>query len=303
MAAENIYYLPHSKIDKRQWDKCVDASGNGLIYAYSFYLDAMADHWDAIVLNDYEAVMPLPWRKKYGIYYLYQPFLIAQLGLFGNGLNAWLLERFFKAIPTKFKLWEFPLNQKNLFDVQGFNLYQRTNFVLDLNRNYDALYNAYRENSKRNIRKAIGYGCSVQKGIAIDEIIELNKLQSAQATDEKDYQRFQKLFYQLREKGKAATYGVYHNDQLIASCCFLFSHHRAYYIFVGNHPNGRTLGASHLLVDAFIKDHANQNLLLDFEGSDVRNLAFFYSSFGAADEKYAAIKYNNLPWYVKWFKR
>jgi hypothetical protein len=72
---------------------------------------------------------------------------------------------------------------------------------------------------------------------------------------------------------------------------------------VGNHPNGRTLGASHALIDAFIEDHAAQDLLLDFEGSDIRNLAFFYSSFGAVEEKYAAIKLNRLPWWMKWMKR
>jgi hypothetical protein len=72
---------------------------------------------------------------------------------------------------------------------------------------------------------------------------------------------------------------------------------------VGNHPNGRTVGASHALIDAFIKDHAGRNLLLDFEGSDIRNLAFFYSSFGATDEKYVAIRVNNLPWYFKWLKK
>ena len=44
---------------------------NGLIYAYSFYLDTMAKHWDAFILNDYEAVMPLTWNKKYGITYYY----------------------------------------------------------------------------------------------------------------------------------------------------------------------------------------------------------------------------------------
>ena len=89
---------------------------------------------------------------------------------------------------------------------------------------------------------------------------------------------------------------------LEASCVFLFSHKRAYYILVGNHPNGRTLGASHALIDAFIKDHAGQDLSLDFEGSDIRNLAFFYSSFGAQEEKYAAIKLNRLPWWMKWLK-
>ena len=54
------------------------------------------------------------------------------------------------------------------------------------------------------------------------------------------------------------------------------------------------IGASHALIDAFIKDHAGQNLILDFEGSDFRNLAFFYSRFGAKVEIYPAIKINTL---------
>ena len=53
----------------------------------------------------------------------------------------------------------------------------------------------------------------------------------------------------------------------------------------------------------FIKDHAGQQRVLDFEGSDVRSLAFFYSSFGAVEEKYAAIKWNRMPWWLRWAKQ
>src|SRR6185369_17066679 len=92
-----------------------------------------------------------------------------------------------------------------------------------------------------------------------------------------DFDRFKKLYEVLYEKQMATTYGIYTSGgQLISSAAFFFSHNRAYYILVGNHPNGKTSGASHALIDNFIKDHAGQNLLLDFEGSEIRNLAFFY---------------------------
>ena len=55
----HIQYFIHPQIDKSKWDDCMDRADNGLIYAYSFYLDQMAKHWDALVFNDYEAVMPL----------------------------------------------------------------------------------------------------------------------------------------------------------------------------------------------------------------------------------------------------
>lgn len=298
------YYLPAYKIDRQKWDRCIDNSMNGRIYAYSFYLDAMSDQWDAIVLNDYEVVMPLPWRKKWGIYYIYQPFLSAQLGVFGNSISSSLLNSFIEAIPGKFKLWEFPLNQQNVFDDVKVPFVLRKNYELSLKKDYDTLFRNYRENSKRNIRKALSYGCEVRQGIVIEDIIALNKAFSpGDSISESDYLCFHTLFSLLNKKGEASTYGIYLKDQLVASCCFLFSHKRAYYLLVGNHPNGRTLGASHLLIDAFIKDLAGQDLILDFEGSDLRNLAFFYSSFGAIAENYPAIYYNGLPWYLRMFKR
>jgi len=70
---DQIKHLQQKEIDKIKWDACISNAANGLIYGYSFYLDTMARHWDALVLNDYEAVMPLTWNKKYGFYYLYQP--------------------------------------------------------------------------------------------------------------------------------------------------------------------------------------------------------------------------------------
>lgn len=297
-----LYYRQRSEIDGSKWDYCINKAVNGLIYAYSFYLDHSADNWDALVLNDYEAVMPLPWRKKFGVYYLYQPYFTAQLGLFGQNTTADLLEQFLSAIPSKFRLWEFSLNQGNLFQLNNNHLFQRVNYVLPLNQSYESLYSNYRENIKRNIKKSIQYGCTIKTDIDVSEIIELTKLQP-NAGPENELRKFEQLYLLLKKQSMAKAYGVFSNkNELLASCVFTFSHNRAYYILVGNHPNGRTLGASHALIDAFIKDHAGQNLLLDFEGSDIRNLAFFYSSFGAAEEKYSAIKLNKLPWYIRWMK-
>ena len=134
-----IQYVSRDRLDTAKWDNCIDTADNGLIYAYSFYLDHMSTQWDALVLNDYEAVMPLTWNKKYGITYLFQPFLAAQLGVFGKNISAELLEAFLKNIPVKFKYWDFYLNHKNVFALKDFRLYQRSNYVLDLKTPYPDL--------------------------------------------------------------------------------------------------------------------------------------------------------------------
>lgn len=302
----NIQYLTRDEIDTNRWNNCIDTAGNGLIYSYHFYLDLMAKQWHGLVLNDYEAVMPLTWNRKYGIAYLYQPFLTAQLGVFGKTISAELLEAFLNAIPSQFRYWDFYLNHSNVFESENFHLYQRANYVLDLNRPYQELHDNYSENIQRNIRKAEQAGCRAGKNFDVEKVIGLALQQMRTYTNESkdNVERFRKLYRFLHYQEKAIAYGTFSaQDKLLASCVFFFSHNRTYYILVGNHPDGRTIGASHALIDAFIKDHAGKNLALDFEGSDIRNLALFYSSFGAVEEKYAGIKVNKLPFYLKWFKK
>ncbi len=303
---QQINYIPQSEIDKTKWDNCIDHSVNGLIYGYSWYLDAMADQWDALVLNDYEAVMPLTWNKKYGIHYLFQPYFCASLGVFSKKeIDKETVEAFLKTIPAKFKYFDIYLNQQNFFSVTDYPLTERINYVLPLEKDYETISLAYRSNLKRNIKKAETSGLLVKEGIELNEIISLAKdtMQRISSITDEQISRFQKVVEEAEKKQKVETLGIYSRaDDLLASAVFLFSHHRWYYILVGNHPNGKTLGASHYLIDCFIKKHAATPTLLDFEGSDIRNLAFFYSSYGATEERYPALRMNRLPKFLKWLK-
>ncbi|HEX7458710.1 MAG TPA: hypothetical protein VF301_09760 [Ginsengibacter sp.] len=301
-----ISYLPQANIDKQKWDYCIDNAGNGLIYAYSFYLDAMSKNWDALILDDYEIVMPLTWNKKYTIHYLYQPFFCAQLGIFGNNISSKIVKVFFENISSKFKYWDFYLNKDNLFSLLSFPMYERSNYVLLLQNTYENLAAKFAQSHVRNIKRALKQENMVKKNIPITDVISLAQVQTKKFSPitEKDYNNFSKLFEILKKKKMAVTYGVYSaNDQLTASCAYVFSHNRAYYILVGNHPDGRTSGASHLMIDHFIKEHAGENLILDFEGSNISSLAFFYKSFGSTLEKYPGIKMNKLPAIAKLFRQ
>ncbi len=302
----HIRHITGDAIDLPKWDNCIQHAPNGLIYAYSWYLNHMAKQWDGLVLNDYEAVMPLTWNRKYGISYLYQPFLTAQLGVFVHSISAEMLQSFLQAIPAKFSYWDFYLKYQNVFELKSFPLYLRKNLVLYLGNPYEELYHHYRPNIQRNIRKAEKLGCKPIVDFPVQKVIDLAIAQMKKYTTESsvNVDRFTRLYHHLHKQQQAVTYGILSaKNEIIASCVFIFSHNRAYYILVGNHPNSRMAGASHCLIDAFIKDHAGQHLLLDFEGSDIINLAHFYQGFGAYEENYPAIRLNKLPFYVRWVKK
>lgn len=301
-----IRYLLSHDVDKGKWNKCIDAAKNGSVYPYSFYLDHMSGQWDALVSGDYEAVMPLTWNKKYGVHYLYQPFLTASLGVFGKDVDGNLVQEFLTRIPEKFRYWDICLNHGNLFSLQTFDLYERMNYVLKLNQHYDDILSQYRSNVRRSIARAFQSGCTVCKNIEVEQVIDLSagQLRNVSGINAAGFIRFRNLYQYLKSRNQAITYGILSaRAQLLASGVFLFSHKRAYYILAGNHPDGRTIGASHALIDAFIRDYAHQDLYLDFEGSDISRIAFFFKSFGAVEEKYAGLRYNRLPPLLRWMKR
>lgn len=300
-----IQLLSQNQIDKTKWDICIDQAPNGLIYAYSWYLDTMAKNWDALVYNDYELVMPLTWKKKIGIKYLYQPFLTAQSGVFGKNITTEIRDLFLNAIPSQYKYIDISLNAGNVTSAPSVLTYPRMNYVLPLHKNYEALYQAYNDNIKRNLKKSVEAKGKAVKNIDIEKIIELAAAQIKKQGETlyDNMKRFRNLYDSLSIRGNVITYAIqFPSGEIGASAVFFFSHNRAYYILVGNHESGRNTGASHSLIDAFIKDHAGKEMILDFEGSDIPSLAAFYKGFGAQPEIYPALKLNRLPFCLRWLK-
>lgn len=299
-----IHFLTRKEIDATRWNNCVRQADNESLYVYTEYLDALCPNWDALVSDDYSAVMPLPWRKKKGIVYLYYPAFCAQLGVVGKGISESLVAEFLEAIPPTIRLLDFPMNAGNPLTVAGWPLQPRRNLVLDLDRPYGEIEKGFRENIRRNRKKTLARNWTLDTSAAIEEVIALAREQPYNGwVDREDYFRFARIYSQLAERKQAACYAVRNESgQIMASAAFLQSVTRCYYLLVGNHPDGKTGGASHSLIDAYIRDHSGQQKQLDFEGSDRESLSFFYSSFGAVEEWYPSLYLNRLPWYLKWLK-
>ena len=60
-------YIKRKELNVSKYDACIENSVQEKIFGFSWYLDIVADQWDVLVLDDYKAVMPIPWRKKIGV--------------------------------------------------------------------------------------------------------------------------------------------------------------------------------------------------------------------------------------------
>ena len=293
-----IKHLKHSEIDKNKWDECIQRADNGLIYAYSWYLDLVCNSWDALVEDDYQSVFPLTFNKKFNIHYLYQPFFAQQLGVFSQKiLTTENVEEFLKLIPSRFRLIEINLNTQNKITNPAIPLKSSLTHELPLNDSYDILKNEYSTNLKRNIKKAIAAGVEIRNNQSMKSIIEIfrnNKGKSISTFSDKEYFILEKLINTCDSKGLATVLGAYENNKLCAGASFIESNNKVIFLFSATNKQAFENGAMSLLINTFIKEHAQSNLTLDFEGSNNPDLARFYKGFGAKEKIYFQYYKNTL---------
>jgi len=80
---------------------------------------------------------------------------------------------------------------------------------------------------------------------------------------------------------------------------FFKTQKKAIFIFSGLSQEGREKRAMFFLIDHFIKEHSNNHLTLDFDGSNDEALSRFYKGFGSSRIDFMRISRNTLPVYLK----
>ncbi len=298
-----IRYLRQSEIDYKKWDDCISNSINGIVYAYSWYLDIVANKWDALVEDDYVAVMPLPYKKKYFIYKVYQPFFSQQLGVFsGEIISDKIIHNFLSCIPSKFLFVDINLNSMNPFkNKTSYIVEKRRTYLLDLIQSYDDLKKNFSENNRRNIKKSGKYNLFIKENDSFKEIIEVFKNNRAHKFPEIKNHHFKtlnRLLYNLIDKGLCQVVKVYdEHNTFSAGALFVVSGNRLIFMFSGASKESRTNGAMFFLIDYIIRKYQNTHTILDFEGSMDENLARFYRGFGSKECLYLRIKKKQLNFF------
>jgi hypothetical protein len=300
-----VIYIKHQYIDAVKWDRCIENAGNSRVYANIWHLDRAAVVWDALVLGDYEFVMPIPVRRKLGFSYVYQPLFCQQLGIFPKPSNL-IAELFYLALFEKFSYSDVNLNSQNpsVKNFKEIEFLPRQNFLLDLQYNYKSLAKSYSTNTKRNIAKANDNHLQFISGLRLEDYMVFKQANLIDKISKRDIDNLKSIIAFGQYKGIGEIYGVYNlENELCAAVYFCKWNNRVIYLSAASGNEGKKLGAMYFLVDNFIKSNAEKDLILDFEGSMIPGVARFYSGFGATAETYFQLKFNRLPLPFRWFKR
>lgn len=262
-------------------------------------MDAMAKQWSGLVLNDYEAVMPLSWNKKYGITYLYQPPFVQQLGIYSKtAVSTAVQELFITAAKQRFRFAEIFVNVS--FGEA------RTNFILPLNRPYQQIRQDYKKDLFKNLKHADSFLLHYEATNDIAAAVDLYQVYYAARTPhvkQRDYEQLVTACATAQQHDMLRIRKVVdEKNSILAIALLLKDNQRLYNILSTVTTAGRQCEANHYLFDQLIQEFSGQQLTLDFEGSSIAGIADFYKKFGAVDEPYFFLRYNHLPWPLKYFK-
>jgi effector-binding domain-containing protein len=297
----SIQYVDHHQIDPTKWDSAILRSPHPLAYGLFEYLNAVCEsQWDALIYNDYEAVFPLPFKKKFGIKYLVQPVFCQQLGAFGSNVNV-STHHFLSAIPKRFLRVRIQLNpyfdQTNEVEsiqtkpagiiASSRKLTTKTNMTIQLSQPLD-----YNKDCKKNLHRLAELPIEYKiNAISIREAIDTYRKAWGKQNPEIEDEHYQ-LFANACTDKLSFTVTAHHQKEgdLLGAAIFLITPENTkrslHYVCAGPTEAGKSIGVMHGIIDFILNRYKGENMLFDFEGSSIASVASFYKKFGANEEPF-----------------
>lgn len=255
--------------------------------------------------GEYRAVMPVPLRRKRGMWVVHQPLFCQFLGVFGTNLTPNLVNAFAQKMLQQ-RWYGSILHLSPPFPPHSelFLFHSPTvchTHLLDLSRSYETLYHHFSPDTRRHLRQAKTADWEVQESNDPRPLLSLFRHYQADripgGVGEWAYALFEHLFEELQKRRFATLRYALRSGQIEAGAVFVQSDNRIIYLFNAASELGRRNHARTLLINQMIREQAGcEGRLFDFESPEKESIARFYKGFGAEPSPYVVVRWNRLRW-------
>ncbi len=306
-----LRFLSRSEVDTVAWDACVATSRQRIVYGYSWYLDAVLPgpswRWVGLVLHTeqghYEAVLPVPLRRKFRAWVVHQPLFCQFLAVFSPD-EACNPTPFLRAVQQRYRYGSVLCLNSLVGSLPNFtSSHPRTTHVLDLSIDYPTIRQNYTRDRQRNLRQAEQHGWTVAESTDPEPLLTLFRVNHAYEIDggvgEWAYDILRRLIRALQQRGLATLRYSVCNGQIDAGALFVREGNRIIYLFNAASETGRRGNARTLLLDQVIREtagqyHGNKPVMFDFESPQKQSVVDFYRSFGAVEAGFCQLRWSRL---------
>lgn len=292
----DIRRINNIDIDESKWNQAIKEAYNSTPYGYTWYLNAVCDNWDALIINDYEVVLPLPFVTKFGFKLYTQPILSQQLGPFSKeALGENTIRLLFNNLPVS--PWRLNLNLSTEITVPKtysfLNPVKRVNQVIDLDQSMEDIELKFNRSVRRNLKAGLENLGPLESLNDPKEVTEFYKniLKDKVNLDREAYKRTLNLFKVAEENNMAKFYQIRHKTSGLPVCkgAVLLDDKRVINLFSTSLKTKDAKGAATLYIYLLLKKFQSEKKVFDFEGSNIPEINKFFTSFGAETTYYYSI--------------
>lgn len=293
----DIRLLHNRQIDYVQWDRSVLNSYNGLVFAFSWYLDTVCEDWHALVLDDYQAILPLPVVRRWYQCSIFQPPFVPVLGVMwqGNKDVRNIEDDFLDMVRRKYSYIDLRLVR---FNKQSLSRWQPEVFTfqkIDLIRPFTKIQINYTHGLKTELYHARKSNYTAMRGVQPAEYLSLASGGRGGSN------LVRRLITASLRFNMGEVIGVYNAVNVICGAgLFVWSHNRCFLLSVVSDPAVGDEYIAKLVINRFLEENAEKNLTLysiNPEGHLPGNLL---NQFGANDFKYYHFRKRGVL--QKWLK-
>lgn len=280
-----IKRISRKKLDVDKYTECLNKSVNYRIYAEVWYLDTLVENnWDCYVLNNYEAIMPLPFVKKFGIKFITQPIYCQQLGVFHQkNLSKEIFKKFEKKLHRNLvRAYSFNEENTEMFEPEG---EKRVNQIIKLDQFH---IDNYSKMVKRNVNYFLKQKLTIKENFEIESLLKF-KIEHKNHIVNISY--YKKLLTIL-DRHNFLDIRFVETEDVLGFICFMKSNNRFFYLDSAVSQIGKNKKVPTGILHIILEELKGRSLIFDFEGSSILSIYKFYSGFGALKRNYTC--YSNL---------
>lgn len=219
-----------------------------------------------------------PKNQKYSIRLSYEKKIINQIADKLENLPIICYEQNFKYTFTN---W-LPLYWR------GFKQTTRYSYIIDDLTNLDKIFGEFNRTKRQNIKKAEKL-VKVKEDLGIEEVYRLSKMTFIKQGISIPYslELLKRIDYAcIMHKSRKIFYAEDLVGKIIAVVYIVWDEESAYYVVGGEDPESKKSQAIVLLIWEAIKFSSKITNKFDFEGSMIKPIEKFFSSFGAKQKQY-----------------
>ena len=288
-----VVHYSNSEVATDEYDKCISAAPNGNTYALSWYLNITCPDWEFLSTDDFITVMPLPVFKTLGRKILKQPEFTYLLGLFSTAVpDPEVIQSFLHCIPGNYRLKQLCMNKFNL--IKSYDSRYYNSFELDLIRSYEIISKLYSAETRTKLQEAEKASLGYMRSISTHDLLMFSyrfDVFNKHRLKPNQIDALRLITSSAIRYRAGQTLAAYDARNNLCATLFLLNHiGRISIHHAAANTEGIRNGALYFILDSYIRENSEKNLVLCIDDPDAKNLSEIFLNFGSSVSTYPCIK-------------